>query len=386
MPFRRSGRLVVGYTISTLLLAQLLVVASADAQGQGQITFSSTRGDDESSHVFVMNADGSGERQLTSGVTIDVDPTFSPDGTKIAFTRAGLVRKRKADPGDIWSMNADGTGQQRLTRGARRADGQPAYSPDGTKIAFTRNRVAKDVSAVMVMDADGTNERRLASQGSFNGFPTWSGDGSKIAFTSDRTGNPEIFIMNADGSGQTQLTNDPAPDSKPALSHDGSRIAFISERAGSAQLYVMPAAGGSPRLLTNGEDWGEGNPSADYAPSWSVDDSEIIYTGDRDESWEIIRVPAGGGAQVPLTESPASDFAGEYETAPPGAAARAARAARAAASARAARAPSARSTAAATAASPASAAAAPRVLQSAPLTETGIWTGTPAGVAFLCGL
>src|SRR4051812_36913700 len=221
MPFRRSGRHAVGFTMSTVLV-QLVLVASAGAQGQGKIAFSSTRGDDESSHVFTMNADGSGERQLTSGVTIDVDPTFSPDGTTIVFTRAGLVKKKKADPGDIWAMNADGTGQHRLTKGVKRADGQPAYSPDGTKIAFTRNRIAKDTSAVMVMDADGTNERRLTTQGKFNGFPDWSGDGSKIAFTSDRTGNPEIFVMNADGSGQTQLTNNPAPDSKPAFSHDGT--------------------------------------------------------------------------------------------------------------------------------------------------------------------
>ena len=366
MPFRRSGRLVVGFTVSTVLMQ--LLVASASAQGQGEITFSSTRGDDETSHVFVMNADGLGERQLTNGVTIDVDPTFSPDGTTIAFTRAGLVRKKKADPGDIWAMNADGSNQRRLTKGAKRADGQAAYPPDGTKIAFTRNRVAKDTSAVMVMDADGSNERRLTTQGKFNGFPSWSGDGSKIAFTSDRTGNPDIFIMNANGSGQTQLTNDPAPDSKPAVSHDGTRIAFVSERAGSAQLYVMPAAGGGAQLRTRAASTGRyGNPSAHYAPSWSADDSAIIYTGDRDESWEVIRIPAGGGGQVPLTESPASDFGAEYEPPPPGAAVGAAGAARAA--------------------SRPSAAAAPRALQSAALTPSGAaWTGTPPGVAFLCGL
>jgi Tol biopolymer transport system component len=374
MPFRRSGRQVVGLTVSTMLV-QLLLVASADAQGQGKITFSSTRGDDESSHVFTMNADGSGERQLTSGVTIDVDPTFSPDGTKIVFSRAGLVKKRKADPGDIWAMNADGTGQQRLTKGAKRADGQPAYSPDGTKIAFTRNRIAKDTSAVMVMDADGTNERRLTTQGKFNGFPDWSGDGSKIAFTSDRTGNPEIFVMNADGRGQTQLTNNPAPDSKPAFSHDGTRIAFISERAGSAQLYVMPAGGGSAQLRSSGVDWGEGNPSADYAPSWSPDDSQIIYTGDRDESWEVIRIPASGGAQAPLTESAASDFAAEYQPPPPGAAARSARVARVAATGK-------RATA-----SRAPAATAPPLLQSTSLTQVGnTRSGTASGVAFLIGL
>ncbi len=99
-------------------------------------------------------------------------------------------------------------------------DGAPAWSPDGTKIAFTNS------SQIYVMNADGSAVVRLTNTPAGDGAPAWSPDGTKIAFHSNRDGSPQIYVMNADGSGVTRLTNNYDTDLQPAWSSDGSRIAF----------------------------------------------------------------------------------------------------------------------------------------------------------------
>ena len=103
-------------------------------------------------------------------------------------------------------MNADGSGQRRLTRNARARHGAPAWSPDGRKIAFGRDRDGSN-DEIYVINADGSGQRRLTQSGR---QPLWSPDGQKIAFTSKRNGNDDIYVMNPDGSGQRNLTRNPA--------------------------------------------------------------------------------------------------------------------------------------------------------------------------------
>jgi hypothetical protein len=135
-----------------------------------------------------------------------VDTGSSQVNGAIAFSsdREGLYQ--------IYVMNADGTGQTRLTNNAA-SDLYPAWSPDGTKIAFSRG------FEIYVMNADGTGPTRLTHNTAHDDLPAWSPDGTKIAFGSDRDGinlNYEIYVMNADGTGPTRLTNNPAHDHWPA--------------------------------------------------------------------------------------------------------------------------------------------------------------------------
>jgi Tol biopolymer transport system component len=143
--------------------------------------------------VWVMNADGSGQRRLAPGWPSD----WSPDGQRIAFVRDG----------EIYVMNADGSGQRRLTRSTVR-NGSAAWSPDGRKILFVRAHrgTRGKVSDIYVMNADGSGQRRLTERGH---GARWSPDSEKISFVSSRDGNAEIYVMNADGSGQLNLSQNP---------------------------------------------------------------------------------------------------------------------------------------------------------------------------------
>jgi Tol biopolymer transport system component len=210
------------------------------------------------SKVFVMNADGSAYRSLTQRLNMGRVPSlaWSPDGRKFVFLGGGGC-------GDfcfhLYVMNADGSGVQNLTPNLRGGPGHgawdPAWSPDGGKIAFVRLDAR---GGVYVVKPDGTGVRNLMKAPAGYAMPScptstcapaWSPDGRKLAFATDRDGNSEVYVINADGSGRRNLTLDPAYDGDPMWSPDGRRIAFVSNRDGSYGVYVMNADGNGQRRL-----------------------------------------------------------------------------------------------------------------------------------------
>ncbi|MCJ7628798.1 MAG: hypothetical protein MUO50_10480 [Longimicrobiales bacterium] len=125
-------------------------------------------------------------------------------------------------------------------------DAKPEESSDlPWKIAFVRDR------NLWVMNANGSNQTRLTFSGSNDYFPAWSPDGSKIAFVSDRNGNFEIYVMNADGSNQTRLTFTSASELQPSWSPDGTKIVFSTDRDGRQETYIMNTDGSNQTRLTN---------------------------------------------------------------------------------------------------------------------------------------
>ncbi len=232
--------------------------------------------------------------QLTRSSGSDKDPAWSPDGTRIAFasTRAGNQ--------EIYVMHADGSNPVQLTQ-PQYSDDCPAWSPDGTRIAFVSLRAGNE--EIYVMHADGRNVVRLTQHPSIDTEPAWSPDGTRIAFTSLRAGNWDIYTMHADGGNVVRLTQHPSYNTKPAWSPDGARIAFTSLRAGNWDIYTMHADGGNVVRLTQ-------HPAIDSIPAWSPDGAQVAFFSERSGAGKDLYVMhADGSDPVRLTRnSPAPPF------------------------------------------------------------------------------
>ncbi len=223
------------------------------ANGVSQIAFASgAYPGAPSGGIKVMGADGSYVRTLTSAVG-DWSPAWSHDGTKLAFESD---RGHTGD-GDIYVMNYDGSGVRQLTNDASN-DRQPSWSPDGRKIAFYR-----DGGIWVMSSADGSGQTSLTPTGA---HPSWSPDGSKFVFAGP---SGHIWVMNADGSGLTPLTSAPGFDDTPVWSPDSRRIAFqhTPTQSNLSGIYLMTADGTGITQLTHGG----------QTPVWSPDGTEIVY-------------------------------------------------------------------------------------------------------------
>ncbi len=210
---------------------------------------------------------------------------FPGQNGKIAFNRSG----------DIWTMNPDGSGVTQITTAAGN-DLFPAWSPDGSQIAFQSNRDGD--YEIYVMNQDGSGATRLTNNSASDQTPAWSPDGEKIAFFSTRDfADGEIYVMNRDGTSQTRLTvlNYPSgyetSAASPAWSPDGTTIAYAqSQRIGVAaptEIWAMNPDGSNKRSL---DPHPYANPGTvqgselfqDNKPSWSPDGGKIAFASNRD--------------------------------------------------------------------------------------------------------
>ncbi len=266
--------------------------------GNGKIAFASILR--VGSRISVINADGSGETQITPdtlpGISrdyADTSPSFSRDGTKITFvsTRDGKQ--------NIYVMNADGSNPQRLT--SNFYDESPAFSPDGSKIAWAS--LAGDGRKIFVMNADGTQPTHVATRGYSDSAPQFSSDGSKIVFTSLRPPVPgasfsdDIFAVNLDGSNETRLTTtDSASEVAPATSSNGAKIAFVTSTSGDGRgpgIYSANFDGGSVTQLTQ-------NIYQDATPQFSPDSLKIAFGAKYQTKSQILVMNADGSGLAHL--------------------------------------------------------------------------------------
>jgi len=245
------------------------------------------------SDIWVMGADGSNPVNLTNDEASSWGPAWSPDGTRIAFTHGGY-----RGPGEVYVLGADGSNPANLTNHDA-SDGEPAWSPDGARIAVTTDRDGN--SDIWVMGPDGSNPLNLTNHEATDSQATWSPDGTRIAFTSGREGNAEIYVMDSDGSNPVNITNDPATDVEPHWSPVGDRIVFWTDRGGTGRLYTMDADGANPTHVISQD--------CMWDPAWSPDGQKIAYSGycGSPGGYEILVVNVDGSNQVNLTNSPGSD-------------------------------------------------------------------------------
>jgi Tol biopolymer transport system component len=231
--------------------------------------------------IYVMNADGTGRKALTTGGT-NGDPSWSPDGKRVVYSSQANGNY------ELFSVAATGGSPQQITHSPG-DDHNPVYSPDGTKLAYDHIGCQNSGggTCVLVANADGTQEVNVTSEPTVPGCelqpgyylngassqPDWSPDGKKVIFTGPVTCSvssigKDIWIMDADGRNKVDLNRDNATtDNHPVFSPDGKRIAFISDRAqdGHYHVYSMSATDGSDvQQLTTTATSGDNN------PTWAV--------------------------------------------------------------------------------------------------------------------
>jgi Tol biopolymer transport system component/DNA-binding winged helix-turn-helix (wHTH) protein len=266
-----------------------------------RIAFWSNR--DGKKEIYVMDADGSNVKRLTHNLADDVNPSWSPDGRKILFD------SERDGNQEVYVMDADGGNQLRLTRN-NAADTTPSWSPDGSLIAFASNRDTGPPynpynPDIYVMNADGSNVRRIVNDAEYDVGPQWSPDGRKIVFMTGRNRNFDVYEMNADGTGQRNLTADhDKSDGAPVWSIDGHNIAFARRIEGRDQIFVMDSAGGNLKRVTH-------NAANNGAPRWSPDGSKLIFHTDQDGNFEIYMTSVDGEL-AQLTDDAADDLAPDW--------------------------------------------------------------------------
>ena len=299
----------LAHFILAIVIVLVLTLVMVDVNAQARIVFSSNR--DGNWEIYVMDADGGNQQNLTNNPNDDRYPSWSPDGKRIAFVsdRDGHVMDGRPTD-EIYVMDADGGNPQNLTNDPN-DEWSPSWSPDGKRIAFASDREEPlRYFDIYVMDADGGNQQRLTNDPRDDRDPSWSPDGERIVFSARRDGHFEtkfavtfeIYVMDADGGNQQRLTENRKNDLGASWSPDGKRIAFASDRKGDFEnfdIYVMDADGGNPQRLTE-------NRVYDWYPSWSPDGKRIAFAFDRNgnlENFDIYVMDANGGNPQRLTEN-----------------------------------------------------------------------------------
>lgn len=250
-----------------------------------KIAFYSDR--DGNYEIYVMNVDGTNQTRLTHTPVRDYLPRWSPDGSKIVFFSGTKGQFQ------IHVMNADGTQRKALTNEPCNHE-DPSFSPDGSRIFY--NSDCDGDHEIYVMQADGSDPKRLSRNTIRDYTPRSSPDGQRIAFVAsidDKFDSPAIHIMNADGSNRVQLTKTRA-ESSPIWSPDGAMVAFCSRRNGANDIYVIRPDGTDEKRLTF-------DPAHDTSITWSPDASKIAFASKRDGSWQIYIMNHDGTNTTPIT-------------------------------------------------------------------------------------
>ena len=296
-----NGTVNVGQPISTTLGTKTFSVTTRDRAGNEatrtitynvayrKILFTSQRSG--AGDIYAVGRDGSGLTQLTTSSAVDTEPAWSPDGRKIAFAS----RRGDGIDLDIFVMDADGSNVVRLTN-ARGDDTAPAWSPDGSRIAFQSFR-DRNVE-LYVMSSTGASPLRLTNNSMLDTNPTWSPDGAKIAWTRGTLTQTQIYSMNANGTGAATLLTSDGRD--PNWGSNG-KIVFTRSVVGAFvwEVFTMTSSGGSVTRLTTVS-------GPDFDPAWSRDSQQIVFASGRDGGLNLelyVMSPTGANQQRVTTHA-----------------------------------------------------------------------------------
>ncbi len=224
-----------------------------------------------SKELFVMDVDGGNLQALTADRSIALSPSWSPDGSLIAFASY-------RDGGDPHLFVVPSGGGKVYRISARpRLNSSPAYSPDGRQIACTLSMDGNP--EIYLLDARGGSPRRLTDNRAIDTSPCWSPTGQDIAFTSDRSGTPQVYVMDRSGANVHRLTYDVDYTDSPAWSPKGDLIAFVNRTGSGFDIYVCRPDGGGTQLAVTG--------ASNENPHWSPDGRHLVFASDRDGPYAL---------------------------------------------------------------------------------------------------
>lgn len=208
----------------------------------------------------IADSDGEGTQIALRSNEPIISPAWSPDGTKVAYV--SFENKKPV----VYVQDLV-TRKRTVAANYKGSNSAPSWSPDGSKLAVALSR--DGTTQVYVVNIDGTNLRRLSNSNGIDTEPQFSADGQSIYFTSDRSGGPQIYKMGANGGEARRVTFGGSYNISPRISSDGKSLAYISRREGRFQLFLLD--------LTNGQEQRLSDTVKDESPSFSPNGKYLMY-------------------------------------------------------------------------------------------------------------
>lgn len=228
--------------------------------------------------VYVADYDGANPRRITINRTLNITPSWSPDGRSIAYTSY-----RGVGP-DILISNIYAGTMEQPTKGVGQ-NWLPVFSPDGNRLAFVSNRDGN--SEIYICNRDGSNLLRLTNNPAIESTPTWSPNGTQIAFTSERTGTPQIYMVNVDGSGLRRISSESYADRATWSPPPYNEIAFTARTGPGFDIKILNIGTGETRQITFGE-------GSNESPAWAPNGRHLAFMSTRAGRSQIFTVDKDG--------------------------------------------------------------------------------------------
>jgi TolB protein len=252
--------------------------------------------------IYIVDYDGANPQRVTTTTTLNITPAWSPDNQAIAYTsyRPSAAGSFGVYQDVILSFIHTGSRTTPANGSTDRQNYLPAWSPDGSKLAFTSNRDGNP--EIYVINKDGSALRRMTNNPAIDVSPTWSPTGNQLAWASDRTGNPKIYVMNADGTGQRLLIGDPKSD-RPTWSRGKfNEIAYAAQTGPGYDIKIYSFATGETTRITDGI-------GSNESPAFAPNGRHIAFTSTRNGKAQLFTIDRDGGNLRQITREGNNKFA-----------------------------------------------------------------------------